>query len=131
MTENSNNSIISLSHNDFDDFLNNNSQKIIIVYFRADWCEPCKGFSEVYTKISNDQSYQDVLFANVDVDKEEDLAKDFNIRSVPTVIIFREHVALAVESGVLTEVDLKNLLDDAAQLDMNEVQKNIAKKMLE
>ena len=101
------------------------------MYFRADWCEPCKGFSEVYTKISNDQSYQDVLFANVDVDKEEDLAKDFNIRSVPTVIIFREHVALAVESGVLTEVDLKNLLDDAPQLDMNEVQKNIAKKMLE
>ena len=41
------------------------------------------------------------------------------------------HVALAFESGVLTEVDLKNLLDDAAQLDMKEVQKNIAKKMLE
>lgn len=131
MAEKSSNSIICLSHNDFDDFLNDNSKKIIIVYFRADWCEPCKGFSEIYKKISNHKSYENVLFANVDVDKEEDLAKDFNIRSVPTVIVFREHVALAVESGVLTEVDLKNLLDDAAELDMQEVQKNIAKKMLE
>ena len=71
------------------------------------------------------------MLASIDIEKEEDLSKDFNIRSVPTVIVFREHIALAVESGVLTEVDLKTLLDDAKSLNMKEVHENIAKKMLE
>jgi thioredoxin 1 len=124
-----NTNISALSHDDFDEFIDND--QIVVVYFWAPWCEPCHQFKDIYKNICDDKGYSAVKFASVNIEDEEALGQDFNIRSVPTIIIFREKVALSVESGVLTQKDLEELLDQAKSLDMKAVHEKIAKDMLQ
>ncbi len=124
-----NTNISTLSHDNFDDFIDND--QIVVVYFWAPWCEPCHQFKGVYKSICDDGRYRAVKFAMVNIEAEEALGQDFNIRSVPTIIVFREKVALSVESGVLTQKDLEELLDQAKSLDTKAVHEKIAKDMLQ
>ena len=118
-----------LTQDTFDDFIDN--QQIVVVYFWAPWCEPCHQFKVTYENVCNDQKHCEVKFASVNIEDEKSLGQDFNIRSVPTIIIFREKVALSIESGVLTQKDLDELLDQAKSLDMKEVHEKITKDMLQ
>lgn len=124
-----NNKITALSCDSFDGYID--TDQIVMVYFWAPWCEPCHQFKETYDDMADDKSFELVKFASVNIEAEESLGQDFNIRSVPTIIIFRERVALSVESGVLTKKALEDLLFQAKELDMKAVHAEIAKKILQ
>jgi thioredoxin 1 len=118
------NHITTLTKENFDAFLE--GEQIVVVYFSADWCQPCHAFAPVFNKVA--EQHSDMRFGSIDVEKQKELADDFNIRSVPTLIIFREHVALCMESGTLSETVLTDLIKQAESLDMNEVRKAIAQQ---
>jgi thioredoxin 1 len=118
------NAITTLSKHNFDAFLE--GEQIVVVHFSADWCQPCHAFAPIFEKVA--AQYSSIKFGSIDVEQQKELADDFNIRSVPTLMIFREHVALCMESGTLSEPVLKDLIKQAEDLDMQEVRKEIAKQ---
>ena len=96
----------------------------IIVDFWADWCGPCKTFAPTYEKVS--ANHDGVVFAKVDTEAEQELASYFQIRSIPTLMIFRDKIIIFSEAGALPESGFKELVGKAGELDMNEVREQIA-----
>jgi thioredoxin 1 len=97
---------------------------MVLVDFWAEWCGPCRQFAPVYDKVS--EQYPDAVFAKVDTEAEPELAQYFNIRSIPTLMIFKEQVGIFSQPGALPEPVLTDLLDQASSLDMDEVRREIA-----
>ncbi len=99
---------------------------IVIVDFWAESCGPCRSFAPVYEQISNQDEYKDIVFAKVDTAVERELAGAFQIRSIPTIMIFREQVGLYRQPGALNAEQLTDLIEQIRALDMDEVRKEIA-----
>ena len=97
---------------------------IVIVDFWAPWCGPCRGFAPVFEKAS--ESHPDVVFAKVNSDEQQELAGAFNIRSIPTLMVFREKVVLFQQAGALPGQALEQVLTQAKSLDMAKVHAEIA-----
>jgi thioredoxin 2 len=97
---------------------------IVIVDFWAPWCGPCRGFAPVYEKAS--ESHADVVFGKVNSDEQQELAGAFNIRSIPTLMVFRENVILFQQAGALPASALDQVLTQAKSLDMAKVRAEIA-----
>ncbi len=98
--------------------------KMVIVDFWAPWCGPCKGFAPVFEAMS--EKHPDVVFAKVNSDDEQGLAAHFAIRSIPTLMLFREEVVVFMQSGALPEAGLESVLTQAKALDMDQVRSDIA-----
>jgi thioredoxin 1 len=96
----------------------------VLVDFWAAWCGPCRAFGPVYEKVSED--HPDVVFAKVDTEDQQELAQHFNIRSIPTLMIFRDQVGIYSQPGALPEPMLRDLIDKARALDMDEVRAQMA-----
>ncbi len=101
-----------------------NGSPIVIVDFWAPWCGPCRGFAPVFEKAS--ESHPDVVFAKVNSDEQQELAGAFNIRSIPTLMVFRENVILFQQAGALPGQALEQVLTQAKSLDMAKVHQEIA-----
>lgn len=99
---------------------------MVIVDFWAPWCGPCKSFAPTYEAIS--EKYPDVVFAKVNTEEEQELAGAFAIRSIPTLMIFREKVILFSQPGALPGSALEEIIGKAKELDMAEVHKQIAEE---
>ena len=99
---------------------------IVIVDFWAPWCGPCRGFAPVFEKAS--ESHPDVVFAKVNSDEQQELAGAFNIRSIPTLMVFREKVILFQQAGALPGQALDQVLTQAKSLDMTKVHQEIAQQ---
>ena len=99
---------------------------IVIVDFWAPWCGPCRGFAPIYEKAS--ESHPDVVFAKVNTDDEQELGGAFGIRSIPTLMVFREKVVLFQQAGALPASALEQVLAQAKAVDMAQVHKEIAEQ---
>ena len=115
---------IDLTAENFEKTVNDNP--MVIVDFWAPWCGPCKGFAPVYEKTS--ESHPDVVFAKVNTDEQQELAGSFGIRSIPTLMVFREKVILFQQAGALPGQALEQVIGQAKALDMARVRAELGKQ---
>ncbi|MGZ6123560.1 MAG: thioredoxin [Myxococcales bacterium] len=98
---------------------------IVLVDWWAPWCGPCRAFAPVYEKVA--EANPDATFAKINTDEQQELAAAFNIRSIPTLMIFREKVLLFSQPGSLPQDLLEDILRKVRELDMEQVRAEIAK----
>ncbi|MGW8227397.1 MAG: thioredoxin [Gammaproteobacteria bacterium] len=113
---------VELTNENLVDTINNND--FVIIDFWAPWCGPCQSFGPVYEEIS--EKYDDIIFAKVNTQDQQDIAAQFNIRSIPTLMVFREQVILYAEAGALPGSAFEQLISQAKAVDMAEVHKSVA-----
>ena len=99
---------------------------ILFVDWWASWCGPCKAFAPVYEKVA--EANPDITFAKVDTDAEQQLAGAFAIRSIPTLMIFRDGILLFSQPGALPQNALEELVQKARALDMEQVRREVAEQ---
>lgn len=112
---------------EFDNVISTND--IVILDFWADWCGPCKAFAPIFKQVS--ENHPDIVFAKVDTDAEQELAGHFQIRSIPTLMIFREQVMMFAQPGMLSAPQLEELIKNVRDVDMAKVHEEIAKQQQE
>ncbi len=97
---------------------------IALVDWWAGWCAPCRAFAPIYANVA--ARHPDIVFGKVDTEAEGGLASAFQIRSIPTLMVFRDGVLLLAQAGMMPESSLDALIRRVRSLDMEEVRRNIA-----
>jgi len=113
--------IIHLTAENFEETIEKNA--IVVIDYYADWCGPCKAFAPIFEKAS--EQHADVVFAKVDTEAQTELAAAFDIRSIPTLMVFREKILIFAQPGMLPAAAFEELLGKVKGLDMAEVRKKI------
>jgi thioredoxin 1 len=114
--------VIELTSDNLDQVVTGND--MVVIDFWAPWCGPCRSFAPVFEAAS--AKHPDVVFAKVNTDEEQDLSSQFGIRSIPTLMVFRQQVILFSEPGAMSGRDLDGVVEQARTLDMDEVRRQIA-----
>lgn len=94
-----------------------------IVDFWAPWCAPCRAFAPVFAAAA--ARHPDALFAKVNTEEQQQIAAQFGIRSIPTLMIFRDNIIVFSEAGALSAGALEHVLGAARALDMEVVRRSI------
>ncbi len=117
-------STVDLTQDNFEDVIQKNP--LVLVDFWAPWCGPCRAFAPIYEAAS--EQHKDVVFAKVNTEEQQGLGAMFQIRSIPTLMLFREQIILFAQPGSLPGPALDEILTKAKALDMDMVRKEIAEQ---
>jgi thioredoxin 1 len=96
---------------------------IILVDFWAPWCGPCRQFAPVYESLA--EQHEDIVFAKVNTEEERELAGHFQIRSIPTLMVFREQIIVFSQPGALPPAALSSVIEKVRELDMDMVRREV------
>lgn len=99
-----------------------NNKEIVILDFWADWCGPCKSFGPIFDRVSD--KFPDVFFGKINCDQELDLSSDFQIRSIPTLVILKEKTIIYQESGNIPEYILTEIVEKSKSVDVSSLEED-------
>ena len=110
-----------------DSTIDNND--IVFLDFWAEWCGPCKMFEPVFEKAA--ETHKDIVFGKIDTEAQQELAAGFGIRSIPTLMAFRENILVFSQPGALNGGQLEQVIDAVKGLDMEDVRAKVAEQVAE
>ncbi|MEV6773022.1 thioredoxin [Nocardia sp. NPDC051030] len=116
-----------LTEQNFDDTVTKSD--VVLVDFWAAWCGPCRSFAPTFEASS--EKHPDVVYGKVDTEAEQGLAAAANIRSIPTLMAFREGILVFAQPGALPPAALEDLVTQVKALDMEDVRKQLAEQQAE
>lgn len=115
---------VDLTQDNFQSTIDDND--IVIVDFWATWCGPCKQFAPVFEAAS--EIHSDIVFGKVNTEEQQELSGDFQIRSIPTLMIFREQIGVFMQPGALPPQALEEVIGKVRELDMDYVRAEVEKQ---
>ena len=108
------------------DFQQTVEKGIVLIDWWAPWCGPCRSFAPNFEAVA--EANPDIVFAKVNTDEEQELAAAFQIRSIPTLMVFRDKILLFAQAGALPKSALEELVTKVRSLDMDAIRAEVAKQ---
>lgn len=115
---------VALTKDTFDETIRDNDT--VIIDFWAEWCGPCRSFAPTFEAAS--EKHDEIVFAKVDTEDQQELAMAFGIRSIPTLMVFRDQIVLYSQPGALPGNMLEDLIGQVKVIDMDDVRAQIAEQ---